>query len=238
MVAAGIPQRLAILTGAGISAESGVPTFRGEAGLWKRFRPEELATPAAFRRDPALVWEWYEWRRGLISNCQPNAAHHTLVEMEQKIPHFSLITQNVDGLHCLAGSRQIVELHGNIWRVRCTREGDVTERRAHPLPEIPPHCECGALLRPDVVWFGEDLSPEVLQRAINAARSCQVMLVVGTSGSVEPAASLPWLAKQSSAHVIEVNVEATPVSHYADETIYGPAAVELPRLWARWQGLS
>lgn len=238
MTTPSVPESLAVLTGAGISAESGVPTFRGEGGLWRNFRPEELATPAAFRRDPALVWEWYKWRRGLIGNCRPNAAHHTLVEMEQAIPHFTLITQNVDGLHQLAGSRRIVELHGNIWRLRCTREGTVAEWRDHPLPETPPRCECGALLRPDVVWFGESLPPQALQTAFDAARFCQVMLVIGTSGVVEPAASLPWTAKQSGARVIEVNVAATPISHYADETICGPAAVELPRLWTRWKSLA
>lgn len=238
MTAAGLPESLAVLTGAGISAESGVPTFRGEAGLWRNFRPEELATPASFRRDPTLVWEWYEWRRGLIGDCQPNAAHHTLVEMERTIPHFTLITQNVDGLHRLAGSRRVVELHGNVWRMRCTRQGSVTERRDHPLPKLPPRCECGALLRPDVVWFGESLPPEALQMAFEAARFCRVMLVIGTSGVVEPAASLPRLAQESGARVVEINVAATPISRYADETILGPAAVELPRLWARWQGLA
>jgi len=234
----GVPESLTVLTGAGISAESGVPTFRGEGGLWRNFRPEELATPAAFRRDPTLVWEWYAWRRELIGGCQPNAAHHTLVEMEQAIRHFTLITQNVDGLHQLAGSRRVIELHGNIWRVRCTRDEVITERRDHPLPQIPPRCECGALLRPDVVWFGEGLPPQALQAAYEAARFCQVMLVVGTSGLVEPAASLPWVAGQSGAQVIEINVAATPISSYADETILGPAAVELPRLWARWQDLA
>jgi len=237
MTTAGIPQSLTVLTGAGISAESGVPTFRGEAGLWRNFRPEQLATLAAFRRDPVLVWEWYEWRRGLIGNCQPNAAHGSLVEMEQAIPRFILITQNVDGLHRQAGSHRVVELHGNIWWARCVREGTIVERRVHPLPEIPPRCECGALLRPDVVWFGESLPPEALQAAFEAARSCQVMLVIGTSGVVEPAASLPWIAKQSGAQVVEINVEVTPISRYADETILGPAAVELPRFWARWPGL-
>ncbi len=238
MTPVGIPQSLAVLTGAGISAESGVPTFRGEEGLWRNFRPEELATLAAFRRDPALVWEWYEWRRGLIGGCQPNAAHHTLAEMERAIPRFTLITQNVDGLHRLAGNRRVVELHGNIWQVRCTREGTVTEWRDHPLLKIPPRCKCGALLRPNVVWFGESLPPEALQAAFDAACSCQVMLVIGTSGVVEPAASLPRVAKQSGAWVIEINVETTPISRYTDETILGPAAIKSPRLWARWQGLS
>ncbi|MFZ5917271.1 MAG: SIR2 family NAD-dependent protein deacylase [Chloroflexota bacterium] len=230
-----LPQNVAVLTGAGVSAESGIPTFRGEAGLWRNFRPEELATPAAFFRDPALVWQWYEWRRGIIGNCQANAAHHTLARMERAMPHLTLITQNVDGLHQLAGSARVLELHGNIWRARCTREGTVTELLEHPLAEIPPRCACGAMLRPDVVWFGEGLPPDTLQAAFAAVQSCQVMLVVGTSGVVEPAASLPRLAKQRGAHVIEINLAATPISRYADEVRLGPAAVELPRLWAQWQ---
>ncbi len=236
MTSTGIPDNLAVLTGAGISAESGVPTFRGEAGLWRNFCPEELATPAAFHRDPALVWEWYDWRRGLIGDCQPNAAHHTLAEIERAISRFTLITQNIDGLHRQAGSRRVVELHGNIWHMRCTRQGSIIEWRDYPLPEIPPRCECGALLRPNVVWFGEGLQPEVLRTAFDAARGCQVMLVIGTSGVVEPAASLPRVAKGSGTRVIEINIEATPISRYADEVLLGPAAIELPRLWARWQG--
>jgi NAD-dependent deacetylase len=145
------------LTGAGISAESGVPTFRGEGGLWRQYRAEELATPHAFRRDPSLVWEWYDWRRQLIGDCRPNAAHRTLVEMETHFDDFVLVTQNVDGLHRLAGSRNVVELHGDIWRMRCTSDCSAGwEDRTSPLPGVPARCpSCGALARPDVVWFGE-----------------------------------------------------------------------------------
>ena len=165
-----------VLTGAGISAESGVPTFRGEGGLWRQYRAEELATPHAFRRDPSLVWEWYNWRRQLIGDCRPNAAHRTLVEMEAQFDDFVLVTQNVDGLHLLAGSRNVVELHGDIWRMRCTGGCRADwEDRTSPLPELPARCpSCGALARPDVVWFGETLPPEALDAAWAAAQRCQL----------------------------------------------------------------
>lgn len=229
-------RHVAVLTGAGISAESGIPTFRGEDGLWRRYRAEELATPQSFRTNPALVWEWYDWRRGLIADCAPNAAHLTLAEMESYCDDFTLITQNVDGLHRQAGSRQILELHGNIWRVRCTAEGLAWENREVPLSRMPPRCECGAILRPDVVWFGETLDPNVLKAAHAAAERCDLMLVVGTSAVVQPAASLPSMARRRGAYLVELNVQETPLSPYADEVILGPAASELPALWARLRG--
>jgi NAD-dependent deacetylase len=221
-----------VLTGAGTSAESGVPTFRGHGGLWRNFRPEQLATPEAFRRDPALVWEWYEWRRGLVGSCTPNAAHATLAEMEAALPGCSLITQNVDGLHQAAGSRNVLELHGNIWRMRCTGCGQAIEDRHVPLPEIPPRCSaCGALLRPDVVWFGESLPSEVLEAAWAAAAHCRLMLVVGTSALVQPAAALPLVALRNGARVVEVNPAETPLSPHVHEVLRGPAAEMLPRWW-------
>lgn len=228
---------VAVLTGAGISAESGVPTFRGVGGLWRNFRAEDLATPEAFRRDPGLVWEWYNWRRSLIGGCQPNAAHRTLVDMESRLEEFTLITQNVDGLHGLAGSRNMVELHGNIWRLRCTAGCRAPwEDRAVPLAEMPPHCpSCGALARPDVVWFGEPLPGDALDRAFGAVRRCQVMLVIGTSALVHPAASLPLMALQRGAHVIEINPQPTPLSAVVAEAIRKPAAVALPGWWSAWQ---
>jgi NAD-dependent deacetylase len=227
---------LAVLTGAGISAESGVPTFRGPGGLWRNYRPEDLATPRAFRRDHKLVWEWYDWRRALIGDCQPNAAHDILAEMEPHFDDFVLVTQNVDGLHRLAGSRKIVELHGNIWGLRCTRGcRPHWEDRTVPLPEIPPHCpDCGALARPDVVWFGESLPGEALDAAFAAAQRCQVMLVVGTSAVIQPAASLPLAALQRGAYVVEVNPQPTPLSEVVDEAIREPAATALPGWWRAW----
>jgi NAD-dependent deacetylase len=226
-----IPGPVIVLTGAGISAESGIPTFRGEGGLWRNFRPQELATPEAFRRDPALVWEWYDWRRGLIGSCAPNAAHATLAEMEATLPDFTLITQNVDGLHQAAGNCHILELHGNIWRMRCLGCDCVAEDRRVPLPELLPRCKCGALLRPDVVWFGEPLPSEVLEAAWAAAARCRLMLVIGTSAVVHPAASLPLAALHNGARLVEVNPVETPISAHAHEILRGPAAELLPEWW-------
>jgi NAD-dependent deacetylase len=221
---------IVVLTGAGVSAESGVPTFRGVDGLWRRHRAEDLATPEAFARDPQFVWEWYDWRRRLIAACRPNPAHEAIAAAETRVPQFLLITQNVDGLHRRAGSRRVVELHGNLWRVRCVAEGAVTENYEVPLPSIPPRCACGALLRPDVVWFGEALPVDAVRQAYAAAESCDVMLVVGTSALVQPAASLPVIAKAHGAHVVEVNLEPTPLSAVADESHRGKAGEVLPRL--------
>lgn len=223
---------VAVLTGAGVSAESGIPTFRGEGGLWRDFRPEELATPEAFRRDPALVWQWYNWRRELIAGCAPNAAHETLADIEKDLPDFTLITQNVDGFHQAAGSRNVLELHGNVWRVRCTSCGFLTEDHRVPLPDLPPHCPtCDGLLRPDVVWFGESLPRDVLEAAWAAAARCRTMLVIGTSALVQPAASLPTVALRGGAYLVEINPAQTPLSQYVQEALREPAAVALPRWW-------
>lgn len=225
-------QPVAVLTGAGVSAESGVPTFRGEQGLWRDHRPEQLATQTAFQRDPDVVWEWYDWRRSLIDDCQPNAAHSALAAMEQALCDFTLITQNVDGLHQAAGNVNVLELHGNIWRVRCTNCTYLSEDRRVPLPEIPPHCpECDALLRPDVVWFGECLPEHVLEAAWAAAARCKTMLVIGTSAVVYPAASLPLEAVRSGARLIEFNPVRTPLSQHADAVVRRPAAQALPDWW-------
>ncbi|MFH1033111.1 MAG: NAD-dependent deacylase [Pseudomonadota bacterium] len=224
--------RVAVLCGAGVSAESGVPTFRGPGGLWENHRPEDLATPRAFARDPALVWRWYNWRRELISRCQPNPAHLALAELERRLAEFTLITQNVDGLHALAGSRQPLELHGSLWRVRCQGCGQEHEERRLDLP-APPRCPaCGGLLRPGVVWFGESLDSQLLDRAWQAAQTCQVMLVVGTSAVVQPAASLALVARRAGAYVVEVNLEATPNSGQVDVSFLGQAGDILPRLLA------
>ncbi|GBD09186.1 NAD-dependent protein deacylase Sir2 [Candidatus Thermoflexus japonica] len=228
--------RVVALTGAGISAESGVPTFRGPGGLWGRYRPEELATPEAFTRDPTRVWEWYAWRRERIARAEPNPAHRTLAEMEAALPGFRLITQNVDGLHQRAGSRRVIELHGNIWRVRCVREGRTWEDDRVPLPEIPPRCPaCGAWLRPDVVWFGEPLPPAAWRQALEAAQQAEIFLVIGTSGMVEPAASLPRLARAHGAWIIEFNLEETPLTPLADEVWRGPVGETLPHWWRAFQ---
>jgi NAD-dependent deacetylase len=220
-----------VLTGAGISAESGVPTFRGPEGLWRTHRPEDLATPEAFFRDPQLVWEWYAWRRDVIAPLRPNAAHQALAALEARPARFLLATQNVDGLHALAGSRALAELHGSLWRLRCAAGcGRPAEEHRASLPEIPPRCACGALQRPDVVWFGEALPMEALTRAWAAAQEAEVVLVVGTSSLVYPAAALPELARGHGAFVVEVNPEPTPLSARAGASLRGRAAEIVPVL--------
>ena len=221
---------VAALTGAGISAESGIPTFRGAGGLWKNYRPEDLATPEAFARDSRLVWEWYNWRRELIAKAEPNPAHRALVELEARKPRFTLITQNVDGLHDRAGSSRILKLHGDIWRMRCTACGANWPDHRTPLPKIPPHCGCGGVARPGVVWFGESLPDGMMEEAEHAAQSAQVFLVVGTSAVVYPAAGLVPYAKQAGARVIEINLEPTPFSAMVDCALEGPAGELLPKL--------
>ena len=226
-------RRIAVLTGAGISAESGVPTFRGPEGLWRTFRAEDLATPEAFARDPVLVWEWYDWRRGIIAKVAPNPGHLVLARWETRFPGFTLITQNVDGLHALAGSRRILDLHGNIWKTRCPDEGRVAENRDVPLSSIPPRCAfCGGLLRPHIIWFGEGLDPDIIQQAFSACTQAEVMLAVGTSALVHPAASLPLAAAESGATVIEINPDPTPLTPQANISLRGKAGDILPRLAA------
>src|SRR5579862_1529465 len=223
---------VAVLTGAGVSAESGVPTFRGDHGLWKQYRAEELATPSAFARDPKLVWEWYDWRRSLIAEAKPNPGHYALAEAEARAPKFALITQNVDGLHELAGSRNVLRLHGSIWILRCLNCGREREDRRTPLPEIPPKCECGGMLRPGVVWFGEALPPQVWQEAEKAARSAELFLLIGTSAMVYPAAGLATMAKSAGARVVEINIAETGLSDSIDEFLQGPSGQLLPQLIA------
>jgi NAD-dependent deacetylase len=222
-------QRVAVLTGAGVSAQSGIPTFRdAQIGLWARYSPEELASPDAYVRDPMLVWRWYFWRLGVCLDAQPNAGHTALARLEA-MKATTLVTQNVDGLHARAGSRGVVELHGNITQGRCERCGQL--RPLEPSELLPPHCaHCGARLRPNVVWFGETLPRRALERAWTAFQTCEVALIVGTSGLVQPAASLAGVAAQAGARVIEVNPDATPISSLAAVTLRGASAVVLPRL--------
>jgi NAD-dependent deacetylase len=219
-----------VLTGAGISADSGVPTFRGADGLWKNYRAEELASPEAFERDPKLVWEWYNWRRELISTKSPNAAHIALVELEKQIDRFWLITQNVDGLHPAAGSKKLSEIHGNIWKVRCADCGRVEGNHDVPIA-ILPHCTtCRGLLRPHIVWFGESLDSEDLRNCYEALRSCDLFLIIGTSGIVYPAASFGPVAKEQGAFVAELNLDPTPNSGLVDVTVQGRAKDLVPEL--------
>jgi NAD-dependent deacetylase len=216
------PRRVVVFTGAGVSADSGIPTFRGPGGLWRNFRAEDLATPEAFLRDPALVWEWYEWRRGLIREAQPNAAHLAIARLAETV----VVTQNVDNLHARAGSDDIVELHGNIFRVRCVKEGKTFEH-AEAFAEMPPRCSCGGLLRPDVVWFGEMLPDDAVVRATSAIRACDLLLVIGTSGLVYPAAGLARLRRGLA---VEINPDAENSSAICDYSLAMTAAQATPPL--------
>ena len=224
--------RITVMTGAGVSAASGVPTFRGPQGLWRRFRPEDLATPEAFEHDPALAWEWYAWRRGLIAQCEPNAAHHVIARWSRTLG-CRVVTQNVDDLHHSAGTEDVVRLHGSIWDLSCWNgrvegvcpAGAVPWRNERvPLPDLPPTCpHCGGLARPAVVWFGESLDARDLDRAV-AATACDVFITAGTSSVVYPAAGLVHRAGRAGAFTVEINVEATEASSLVDLAI--TAAVE------------
>ena len=217
--------RITILTGAGVSAASGVPTFRGSGGLWGSFRAEDLATPEAFERDPLLVWQWYDWRRQQLAARVPNPAHEVIAAWQQRLPSVTLITQNVDGLHEAAGSTGLIRLHGSVWHLRCVagcQAGRSHEDRRAPLPDLPPRCRCGALLRPDVVWFGEMLDPAILRHA-DAALACDLFLAVGTSAVVYPAAGFLDEARARGAFTAEVNPEATGASGRVHLSVRGPA---------------
>ncbi len=231
--AVGSARRLVVLTGAGVSAESGIPTFRSNGGYWNNVRFEDLATPEGFARDPRFVWEWYESRRREIAKAQPNAGHFALVELEKRTERFTLVTQNVDGLHTLAGSSNVIHLHGDIWTLRCTVcHRNRADRSA--LWELPPRCECGALMRPGVVWFGESLPEGALERAAQAIQVADVFIVAGTSAQVYPAAGLIPLAVRNGAVTIEINPEETPFSEDVAWSLRGPSAVILPALLEPW----
>lgn len=222
---------VAVLSGSGISAESGVPTFRdAQTGMWARYSPEDLATPQAFQRNPRMVWEWYQWRRQLVLEAQPNSGHLAIAAMEARFDGFRLITQNVDGLHQRAGSSRVLELHGNIFRNLCFREGIELDEVVESV-EPPPRCpHCGGPARPGVVWFGEALPAKVFEESLRACTQADVLLVVGTSGLVHPAAGLPAHAKAAGAFVVEVNPESTPISGLADVVLRdkaGPALTSL-----------
>ncbi|MEO7840558.1 MAG: NAD-dependent deacylase [Anaerolineales bacterium] len=228
--------RLAALTGAGVSQESGLRTFReahssaGSGGLWAQYKPEDLASPEAFRRDPKLIWDWYAWRREAVKGVRPNAGHYALVDIEARLPEFTLITQNVDGLHRMAGSKNVLELHGNIQRVRCEDCYTFTETWGDDTEFVPQCSVCGGLLRPDVVWFGEALPRDQLEAAVEAARTCDVFFSIGTSGVVQPAASLAHAARNRGAVVVEINAEPTPLTHKANYAFHGKSGELLPEL--------
>lgn len=220
-----------VMTGAGVSAESGIPTFRGAEGLWRNYSVQDLATPDAFRKNPHLVWEWYRWRQNIILNAQPNSAHYALAELERISEHFLLLTQNVDNMHQRAGSSNVLELHGNIFRVRCCECGKVS-----PSPSFDetsndvPNCECGGLLRPDVVWFGETIPSVIWTESLDYLNTAQAVVFCGTSGVVWPAAAIPGIAKEIGIRSIEINLEPTPFSSTVDVSIMKKAGEALPRI--------
>jgi len=224
-------QRVVALTGAGVSKESGIPTFRDAlTGLWANYEPEKLATAEGFLADPPLVWQWYDERRRAVENVTPNAGHFALKDLEKLVPSLVVITQNVDGLHAIAGSAHLIELHGNIKRVKCFDFGHQAESVPLGL-KTPPQCHCGSLLRPDVVWFGEALPEDALREAFSLAEKSDVTLVIGTSGLVQPAASLPQITRHRGGLVIEVNPEDTPITEIAEIVLRGPSAQVLPKLY-------
>lgn len=223
--------KLVALTGAGVSQESGLRTFRdAQTGLWAHYKPQDLASPEAFARDPKLVWDWYAWRREAIKGARPNAGHYALAEIEKKNPQFILITQNVDGLHRMAGTHNLFELHGNIQRVRCSECGMLAETWEEDSETVPRCDHCDGLLRPDVVWFGEPLPRDQLEGAVEAARACDVYFSIGTSGVVQPAASLAHSAKSNGAIIVEINAETTPLTEKADFFLQGKSGEILPAL--------
>jgi NAD-dependent deacetylase len=223
--------RVAVLTGAGVSKESGLRTFRDTMdGMWAEYRPEDLATPEAFERTPELVWEFYAARRLKTGEAQPNPGHFALAEMERHVSHFTLITQNVDGLHRRAGNKNVVELHGNITRVKCSHDCGVLTKWEEEPGKTPACPTCGAKLRPDVVWFGEMLPGDELETAVEAARTCHAFFSIGTSGMVQPAAALPVVAKQAGAVLVEVNTEETPLTPSVDYYFKGKSGEILPKL--------
>jgi len=222
---------VAVLTGAGISADSGVPIFRGRGSMWEDDKTQELARKAGPPWNTKGTWEFYEWRRGLVSRCEPNAAHLTLVEMESYFDNFCVITQNVDGLHARAGSKCILELHGNMWKGRCPRDGAIVDLPETPLASLPPYHTCGTALRPHVVQFGEPLDPATINAAINASVHADLFFVIGTSAVVSPARELPLIALKKGATVIEINRDPTPLTTLVTLSIRGKAAEVLPQLW-------
>lgn len=224
-------RHVAVLTGAGVSAESKIPTFRDAmTGLWARYRPEELATPQAFAANPKLVWDWYQWRRSLVEAAAPNEGHKALARLADLVPRLTLITQNVDSLHQRAGSPEVVELHGNISRTKCAREGRIVASWPDTDQAPPPCPHCGAHLRPDVVWFGESLPPDALHQAADAARRCDVFFSIGTSALVQPAASLIYETMRRGGMTVELNPGETPQSDEVTHSLRGPSGVILPAL--------
>lgn len=220
--------KVVFFTGAGMSAESGVPTYRGKGGIWREYDYERYACQPAFDADPEAVWEFHNYRRTLVAACEPNEGHRLIAELERELDHVTVITQNIDGLHQLAGTRAIIELHGSLWRVRCDACGTTSTQREAPLAVT--RCDCGRYLRPDIVWFGDALEPGNIDDAIREMKQTELFISIGTSGAVYPAAELPLVAKQAGAKLVEVNPEPTPLSGIYDVTFRSSATEALARL--------
>ncbi len=225
-------KRIVVFSGAGISAESGIPTFRGVGGIWKKYRAEELASYNAFKKNPELVWRFYDYRRQIIAKAEPNNAHILLSKMENMFDSLHVITQNIDGLHKKAGSKNILELHGNIWRVRCEKEEKVFDFMQNPVDPLPPKCPfCGDILRPDVVWFGESLNSDILNKSFKIAEKAEIAIVIGTSSIVYPAAHIPLLTKKKGGKILEINIEKTPLTDISDIFIKGKASMIIQKIF-------
>ncbi len=222
-------QGIVFFTGAGMSAESGIPTYRGKGGIWTKYRWEQVACEEAFRRDPEKVLTFHRERRLEVAACRPNSGHHVIAALEQQHPGVSVVTQNIDGLHGWAGSGRVIELHGSLWRLRCPRDGWRLEIK--PGSDYPDRCECGAWLRPDIIWFGDNLDNDVITRAMESLAGCDLFVSVGTSGTVWPAAGFPQVARQNGAHCVEINTEDNEMSSLYDTRLRGPAGEALPELF-------
>jgi NAD-dependent deacetylase len=215
-------ERIVFFTGAGLSVESGIPTYRGQGGTWHKYDYQEYACQPAFQRDPNKVWDFHDMRRAAVAACEPNAGHRVIADVQRAKPATAIVTQNIDGLHARAGGRDIIELHGSLWRVRCDRERTIRDDTSLPLS--PRTCTCGAYLRPDIVWFGDALDRRVMQRAIEALEAADLIVSIGTSGVVYPAADLPRIAVDAGATSVEINLEDTPVSELFQHRLRGTAS--------------
>lgn len=220
--------KVVFFTGAGMSAESGVPTFRGKGGMWEQYKPQEYACQTAFERDPERVWEFHNMRREVVAGCDPHEGHALIAALEQRLPEVTIVTQNIDGMHQRAGSKKVHELHGSLWHVRCEACGELIPNQEVPFTEL--HHHCGHYLRPHIVWFGDNLDQDVIQASLMAIAECEVLVSIGTSALVYPAAEFPLIAKRAGAALIEINPEDTPLSDAFDIKLRGPASAMLKQL--------
>lgn len=222
-------KKIVFFTGAGLSSESGIPTYRGKGGIWHQYNYEDYACQRAFDRDPEKVWEFHGKRREFVMECRPNEGHKIIAKIEQQLPATTIITQNIDGMHQRAGSKNVIELHGSLWRVRCDYEGFVMENTEIPMKTI--RCSCGEYLRPDIVWFEDPLNQNAILQSVEAIQRCDIFISIGTSGVVYPAAQMPLIASQRHVPTVEINIDETPLSQLFTHQLKGPATQMLKELW-------